>query len=275
MHFFSSAISGIQDEAAKAGYNVMICQSNESHETEKANLKALLGSRVDGVLVSLSRDTLDYSHFNLAQQNEVPVVFFDRVCDDPKISQVIVDDHDGAFQAVEHLYANGCRRIAHLAGPQNLAISQNRLMGYIDALKKYNIQRSPELVVYSNSLKDSAMACTQQLLDLAVPPDGIFAVNDPVAINAMQVIKDRGMQVPQDIAIVGFCNEPISRFMEPSLTTVAQPSYEMGQIAMQLILDQIHDPEHFVPQKKILKTKLIERNSSKKIATFISGAPFA
>ena len=268
MHFFSSAISGIQDEALKAGYNVMICQSNESQQMEKTNLKALIGSRVDGLLVSLSRETMDYSHFNLLLKNQIPVVFFDRVYEDLPVSQVMVDDHQGAFQAVEHLYANGCRRIAHLAGPQNLVISQNRLLGYIDALKKYNLDRASELVVYCKALKDSAMACTQQLLDLPNPPDAIFAVNDPVAINAIQVIRDRGMHIPRDIAIVGFCNEPISGFMEPSLTTVMQPSYEMGKVAMQLFLDQINDPDNFIPQKRVLPTKLIERNSSKKIEAF-------
>lgn len=266
IHFFSTVISGIQDKAAEYGYNIMICQSNENFKTEQANLKALVASRVDGLLICLTRETTDYSFLHQLQAQEIPMVFFDRVSDELPVSQVIVDDHDGAFQAVAHLFANGCRRIAHLAGPSTLNISRERLQGYLDALEVFNLEQSDELIVACPTMKDSAVAATTQLLDLPNPPDAIFAINDPVAIEAADVLEARGLRIPQDVALVGFTNEPVGQHMKPALTTVAQPSYEIGQVAMELFLEQVNFPENFKPRKRILKTKLLVRGSSRSVA---------
>ncbi len=263
IHFFSTVISGIQDKAVEYGYNIMICQSNESFSTEQANLKALVSSRVDGLLVCLTRETTDYSFLHQLHEQGIPMVLFDRVCDELPVSQVIVDDHDGAFQAVAHLFANGCRRIAHLAGPSNLNISRERLQGYLDALSVFNLEQSDELIVSCPTMKESAKAATHQLLELTNPPDAIFAVNDPVAIVAAEVMEERNIKIPDDIALVGFTNEPVGQHMKPALTTVAQPSYEIGQVAMELFLEQVNFPDKFKPKKRILKTKLLVRDSSK------------
>jgi DNA-binding LacI/PurR family transcriptional regulator len=263
-HFFSSVISGIEDVAHEKGYNVIICQSNESYERELQNTNALLSSRVDGLLVSISRETNNYDHFKSIFNKGIPLVFFDRVYEKLETSMIVVDDVGGAFAAVEHLISIGCKKIAHLKGPDSLSISHKRMEGYIDALKKHNIEVKEELIVPGGLTKESGMEGARQLLNLSEKPDALFAFSDPVAIGAVLAFKEAGLKIPDDISIVGFSDEPITSLIEPSLTTVSQPGYEMGQSAANLFFDQIIDPENFVPQKKMLKTKLVIRNSTRK-----------
>ena len=263
IHFFSSVISGIQDKASEYGYNTMICQSNENYQTEQANLKTLVASRVDGLLICLTRETVNFDFLHQLYEQEIPMVLFDRVCEELPVSQVIVDDHDGAFQAVAHLFANGYRRIAHLTGPSNLNICRERLQGYRDALEVFNLPCKEEWIVTCPDMGDSAARATDRLLDLDEPPDAIFAVNDPVAIIAAEELETRGVQIPQQIGLVGFTDEPVGQHMKPALTTVAQPSYEIGQVAMELFLEQVNFPDQFKPKTKVLKTKLAVRDSSR------------
>ena len=264
IHFFSSAISGVQDKAAEHGYHVMICQSNEDSELEKSALQNFLLTRVDGLLISMTRETVDHDYFKEIMGLGVPIILFDRVIEELPVSQVTVDDYDGAFKVVSHLYDNGCRRIAHLAGPATLNISVNRKRGYQDALKSFHLERSEELVVSCPALRRSARAATEKILKLDPIPDAIFAVNDPVAIEASKVIKEHGLKIPEDIALAGFTNEPIGEALSPSLTTVAQPAYEIGQVAMELLLKQINSAGVFKPLKRVLKTTLLQRNSTRK-----------
>lgn len=264
-HFFASILSGIQDVAAKKGYNIMICQSNESAKTEMDNIHTLVASRVDGLLISMAKETSNHAHLHSLYSRGIPLVFFDRICEELETSKITVDDHDGAFKATEHLIEMGCRRIAHLSGPEKLTISENRLQGYLDALKKYNIPIDEALIRPSGFTKnDHVIDQTQALLDLPNPPDGLFAVNDAVAIQAMLLMKKRGVRIPEDIAVVGFNNSPETVIIEPSLTTVEQPSYKIGQIAAKHVLEQINQPEDYSPQTITLKTELIIRDSSRK-----------
>ncbi|WP_026135505.1 LacI family DNA-binding transcriptional regulator [Nafulsella turpanensis] len=265
-HFFSATISGIQNMAAEKGYNVMICQSNESFATEVSNVQMMMSHRVDGLLISLSKETETYDHLHPILNRGIPLVFFDRVCEELNTSRVMVDDHDGAFKATEHLIETGCRRIAHISGPEQLSISKNRRQGYLDALQKHNIPVREELILHSSFKEEDVAVHTHTLLDLPNPPDAIFAVNDLVAVQAMLVIKERGMKIPEDIAMVGFTNTPVSAFIEPSLTTVAQPAYQIGHISAKHILEQINHPQDFIPQSIVLKTELIVRNSSRRKA---------
>lgn len=261
-HFFSSNISGIQEAASKLGYNVMICQSNESYENEVKNINILAASRVDGLLVSLSQETNTYDHLQKIYDKDIPLVLFDRVWDDLNVSKVIVDDEEGAFQATEHLIFQGRKNIAFISGPKELSISRNRLQGYLRALRAHNMQPREDLICYSNLQKESIVEQTQYLLNLESPPDAIFTINDLAAINAMIYIKSTGRKIPEDIALVGFSNAPVSALVEPSITTVDQPAHEMGKIAARHLLDQIKNPDTFEPKSIILKTKLIIRNSS-------------
>ncbi|QHT69005.1 LacI family transcriptional regulator [Rhodocytophaga rosea] len=261
--FFPQVVIGAQEIASKAGYNVIVSHSNESYETEVANSKVMLANRVDGILVSVTKETRNFDHFKVFQRKGIPIVFFNRVCDEMSVPKVIVDDYEGAFRAVEHLIQTGKKRIAHLAGPDSLLISRKRLNGYLDALRKYNLPLIDELVISYDLTVEKAKIYVKHLLELPEPPDALFAINDPTAIEAMQVIKAKGLTMPEDIAVVGFSNDYASSLIEPGLTTVAQPIREIGKNAAQLLLDQMdREVSDWKAMTKILKTELIIRGSS-------------
>jgi LacI family transcriptional regulator len=265
MHFFSSTISGMQEYAAKHHYSIMICQSMESVRTEKSNIQMLVSNRVDGLIISLSSETKTYDHLEQLIEKKIPIILFDRVTDALNVSKVVVDDHDGAFKAIEHLVKTGCKRIAYLGGPENLYVSYQRLKGYQDALEKNNLPLDPELIIHCEDLHTEPIEATHKLLNLQHPPDAIFCMNDPVAILTMQVIKERGFRIPDDVSVIGFTNEPVSKYIEPSLTTVSQPAYEMGQVAAKLFIQEVEDKEDTKPVVKVLPTELVIRNSTRKI----------
>lgn len=261
--FFPTVIIGAQEIASAAGYTVMICQSQESVQTEIANTRALLASRVDGVLISMTRETEDFEHFRVFGRHGIPVVFFNRVCDSIESSRVYVNDYEGAFSAVEHLIEMGYRRIAHLGGPPNLQLSQNRLNGYTDALKKHGLPVQPELIIPHDLQPENARLSAARLLDLPERPDAIFCVNDPAAIQALLHAKERGVHVPGELGIVGFSDDPISSIIDPKLTTVRQPVGDMGKIAMQMLLQQVEKGiGNYVPENTTLPTHLVVRESS-------------
>jgi LacI family transcriptional regulator len=265
--FFSTVISGIEDVAYQAGYNVIIAQSNESYEREVTDMKALFNSRVDGMLLSLSRETTNFDHIESIISKGVPIVFYDRMYDSPTSSKVIVDDYAGAKEAVLHMVDQGCKRIAHLMAAPNLMISIDRLKGYEDALLESKFKLNKDWVVecYSGTFEEGKRA-TKKLLSLDTPPDAIFANNDPMAMGAMMAIKEKGLKIPDDIAIVGFSNWFFGEVMDPSLTSVDQPGFEMGQEAARMLIKQIESKDKGEPvlETKILKTKLVIRNSSLK-----------
>lgn len=261
--FFASVINGIEELAYSAGYTIIVCQSNETYDREVLYTRTLVSHRVAGLLVSLSQTTQNLDHFKALQRRGVPIVFFDRVNDDIEASKVVVDDYNGAFAAVDHLIKSGYKRIAHLAGPKNLSISKYRLKGYKDALKQGNRPYHDELVVYGGLDDTDGVVGFQKLLSLEILPDAVFAVNDPVATGAFMTIKEHGLKIPDDIALVGFSNTNVSSLLDPPLTTVEQPTYEIGKTAVQLLLEQINNnEENFVPQFEVLKTHLIIRGST-------------
>lgn len=264
-HFFSSAIAGIEETAYEAGYNVIICQSLEQLNREQKIANTLLANRVDGVLISVSMQTTNSDYLQLFKKNGKPLVFFDRHIDIPGNSNVVIDDFQGGFDATEHLILQGCKKIAHFSGPQDLEIYKNRFKGYQSALEKYNIELDSNLVIPSKLMELDGIESAKKLLSQTIPIDGIFSANDTAAISALQYLKREGIKIPEDIAIVGFSNEPISSVIEPSLTTIDQPGFEMGKIAANLLLEQINSkPGKIVAETIILKPVLIKRNSSKK-----------
>lgn len=264
-HFFSSAIAGVEETAFEAGYNVIICQSLEQLEREQNIVATLQANRVDGVLISISMETTDYNHLLGLKKSHTPFMFFDRHCDISGNSNVLIDDYQGGFDATDHLISKGCRNIVHFSGPQELKIYLNRFKGYMDALGKHNIPFRQELVFKSRLMEADGIAGAKKLLSLPLKIDGIFSANDVAAISAMQYLKKKDVQIPEDIAIVGFSNEPISAVIEPSLTTIDQPGLEMGKIATKILLEQIRvKSEPTMPETIILKPTLIERDSTKK-----------
>ncbi|GAB3314425.1 LacI family DNA-binding transcriptional regulator [Larkinella ripae] len=260
--YFPSVILGVQEVANAAGYKVMIGQSNESLEIEKHNLQAMLSSRVDGLIMAITRETTEYEHILAAQRKGLPVVFFNRIVDELPGSKVLVDDYRGAFRAVEHLIRTGCRRIAHLAGPENLTMSRNRLNGYIDALKAHRFPIDETIIMHSDFVEGKARFYTQQLLDLPARPDAVFAVNDPTAIEALVCIQENGLAIPGDMSLVGFSNAPHSAFVTPPMTAVVQPTNEIGRVAARLLFRQIAEGAAFVPETQTLDTALVIRKST-------------
>lgn len=267
--FFSTVISGIEDVAYEAGYNVILAQSNESIEREKTDIKALFNSRVDGMLLSISRETTNFDHIESIISKGVPIVFYDRMYSNPDTSKVIVDDYIGAKEAVVHLIDQGFKRIAHLEAAPGIQIAVDRKRGYVDALKEHNMPVKENMIIEcpNGSLEDGKKA-TKKLLSLNPIPDAIFANNDLLAMGAMLAIKERGLKIPQDVALMGFSNWFFSQLLDPPLSSVDQPGFEMGQEAARLLIRQIEmkDKDQFEiqPETKILKTRLIIRESSLK-----------
>lgn len=266
--FFSAVISGIEDIAHDAGYHVIITQSNESFEREVMNTRALFNSRVDGILMSVSRETENYDHLQSLLDYDIPLVFFDRIIDSLNACKVIVNDEQGAYEATTHLIEQGCYRIAHLAGPQNLAISKNRLNGYKAALADNRYMIDENLIkVCGLGTFEEAESITNEILDYRFPPDAIFANNDVAAYGAMMAIRKKKLRIPEDIAIVGFSNWRFSSLIQPALSSVTQPGFKMGQEATRLLMKQINKgkDEESVTETISLKTNLVVRESSKKI----------
>jgi len=262
-HFFSSALTGIEDVAYKAGYIIIVCKSNEDHEREVVNTRALVSNHVAGLIVSISQSTENSEHFKALHKRGIPIVFFDRVCEDVDASKVVVDDREGAFSAVEYLIKSGYKRIAYIAGPKHLSISKERFTGYSLALKKYNVPFKKEYVTYGGLNEEDGIQGFQKLLQLKELPDAIFAVNDPVAIGVFTEMKKNNLKILDDIALVGFSDNPISSLIDPPLTTVAQPAYEMGTTAAKLLLEEIGNSEgKFLHRTERLETKLIIRKST-------------
>ena len=265
--FFSTVISGIEDIAYAGGYNVIIAQSKENYEREVTDTKALYNSRVDGLLVSISRNTKSFDHFHDLTKQEFPLIFFDRVPTEVNASKIIVDDEHGAYEATVHLIEQGCKRIAHLAGPKNLMISVNRLNGYKAALGDNHMEIEEDLIkICGKGTYEEAEGITRKLLESADPPDAIFANNDVAAYGAMKAIKEKGLKIPEQIAIVGFSNWRFSGLIEPALSSVTQPGFKMGQEAAKHLIKKIEakDEASHKPETMVLKTNLIVRESSKK-----------
>jgi LacI family transcriptional regulator len=264
-HFFSSAISGIEETAYRLGYTVIICQSLEQLEKEKNILDTLLANRVEGVLISISMETQNYDHFENLKNRNIPFVFFDRHCNIPNNSNVLIDDYQAGFDATEHLILNGKKCIAHFSGPQNLEIYKNRFLGYKAALKKHNIDFIEELVLSSSLMEKDGIENTKKVLALSLKVNGIFSANDVAAIGAIKFLKTKNINIPKDIAIVGFSNEPISSVIEPPLTTINQSGFEIGKTSAELLISQITNKSlEFRNKTIIIKPNLIQRKSSKR-----------
>jgi len=266
-HFFSSVISGIEETAYDAGFEVIICQSLEDLDREKKLIETLLSNRVDGILISVSmQTTAEEDHFVNCESNGTPIIFFDRPYNIEAHTNVIIDDFKAGFEATEHLILNGCKNIVHFSGPQNSELYKRRKNGYLAALKKHNIPANSKYIITSKLMESDGVENAKKLLNLP-KVDGVFSANDVAAISAMLFLKEKGIKIPEDIAFVGFSNEPIAAVIEPSLSTINQGDFEMGRVAASLLFEQI---EHKTAIKKgltkILEPKLIIRNSSQKIA---------
>lgn len=265
IHFHSLAISGIEEIAYKKGYAVTIYQSKNSLEREISIVNILQKNMVDGVIICLGLETNDCSHIKGFKDLNTPIVFYDRVPNDFEASKVIINDFDASYNATEHLIKRGCKKIAHIAGSQKTNIFKKRLEGYKKALSNNKIPINDSLIQYTNELSyEEGVTSANKLLSGKVIPDGIFCANDYTAISAIQVFMQAGFNIPNDTAVIGFSNYPISRIIKPTLTTIDDRAFEMGQTAAKLLIRQLNEKDQFIASETIvLKTDLIKRESSK------------
>lgn len=262
-HFYSSIISGIEEVAKQHGYFIVIASSNESMGKEIESVENLLKSRVEGFIVCISQETNSFEHFWKLISNEIPLVFFDRICETLEVPTVIADGIDATKKITHHFYENGCRRIAYISGPEHLNISKNRREGYLEGLKACGLKFDPRYLVECNLSAEDATRATQELLNNKELPDAIFGLNDTIAFAAMKEIKKQGFKIPDDVALVGFTDEFHSTVVDPTLTSVTHPTLEMGREAAKLFFQIIKNEKNFNKQI-VLKTELVVRESSTK-----------
>lgn len=260
-YYFSTVMTGIQEIAYNSNYNIILYITNDSSERELSIIQNLSLSRLDGLLVSVSSNSDSCSHFQEIIDEGTPIVFIDRVASNINTSKVMQDDYNGAFEAVEHLIKSGYTKIAHIAGPKGLDFTEKRLGGYLDALKKYKISTREEWIIYSGFDQDFGEADTYQLLECDHRPDAIFAVNDRKAIGAMLALKKKNIIIGKEMGVIGFTDDPICTLISPSLTTIAEPAFNIGKTGCELLLKHI-SKKHFHPQEVILPGTLIAREST-------------
>ena len=262
-YYFSSILSGIEEEASARGYRIMVAQSNEQYEREVKICQSFYENKVCGIIVSQAKDTHQYDHFQRLIDSGVPLVFYDRICTGVNASRVVVDDYMGAFNAVTHLIETGCTRIAFYGSSMTLEISKNRYNGYKDALLKHGIQPNQELIRFCDNRTD-AEAITPEILSTDNPPNGFFAVNDDTAIGILYTAKRMGFRVPEDISICGFTNGQRAVACDPMLTTVEQRGIKVGKEAVDILIGHV---EGAIPldkaEKRIVRTRLIIRGTTR------------
>jgi len=260
-YFFSAVISGVEEVAFKAGYNVVISQSNDLANKEISIVHSMFANRVDGLIISIAMQPTNYEHLKIFRKKNIPLVFFDRTVAEIDTNKIVVDDFMGGFRVTQHLIEQGYKRIGHMAGPQNLQTYLDRKNGYIEALSKNGMPYVESLVVNNSLTTEDGVNAVQYLMNLSNPPDAIFCGNDTTALSSMIYLRDKGIRIPEDFGIVGFSNEPFSRVVSPSISTIAQPGFLMGQKAAELILNEIEHKEKSF-KTLVLPTELIVRESS-------------
>lgn len=263
--FWSNSISGIESVAYKKGYKVMIFQSTESYDKEVEIVETLANSMVDGILIAFSKETQNFAHIENIIERGIPVLLFERVCASLQISKVMTDDFFGAKSIVSHLIERGKKRIAYIGGPLCLQVCKDRYSGYQNALFENNISFDQDLVIEIPDFNEvNSGDALRKLWKSNKKPDAVFCFADILAIGILAASKELGLKVPKDLAIAGFGNDDITKYVSPSITTMDQPSFEMGRLAAKLILKEINPEKEndFVFKTEIIKPNLIIRESS-------------
>ena len=262
-YYFSTILSGIEEQATVRGYRIMVAQSEERYDREKRICESFLANRVCGVIVSQAKDTKKYDHFQELIDNRVPLVFYDRICTGINTNRVGVDDYMGAFTAVTHLIQTGCKCIAFYGSPMQLEISKNRFNGYRDALLKHGLKYDDSLRFNCDNRSD-AEAITPDVLKREGRPDGFFAVNDDTAIGILYTAKRMGFRVPDDVSVCGFTNGERAIACDPMLTTVEQRGHMVGEEAVDILVNHV---EGVTPidkvVKKVVRTRLVVRGTTR------------
>lgn len=261
-YFMATVISGIEKVTNKHGYGLIISQSQESGKQETACVSTLFDSRVDGILISLAFDTKNLDHFDKLFNKDIPVVFFDRVADCNGCMSVIIDNYKAGYEATAHLIEQGCKRIIHLGGNLLRNVYSERFRGYRQALHDNGIEFNQKLVFISDLTEQSGREIMKKIIKMNLQPDGVFAANDTSAVATILEIQEAGVKVPDEIAVVGFNNEPVSQVIHPNLTTVDYPAREIGEIAATALIDKLNNTQSISYSTIVLKHSLIVRQSS-------------
>ena len=261
--FFSTVVKSIEEIADQNGYNVLVASSNETVEKEKKNIDIFLANRCDGIILSVSKATTSYEHIQKILDQGVPLVLFDRTIKELEVSKVVADDADAALKAVQHLIQVGAKKIALLTGPEQLSIGRNRMKGYLKAMTMHRLEINTDHIVRCNDFSvQAAKEATLRLLNMKNIPDAIFGINDDMAIGAIEAIKERGIKIPEEIAVVGFSNSKRSHYMSPTVSSINQFPEKIGEKAAQLLFKQILTPKHVTIKEEVINSELIVRESS-------------
>ena len=260
-YYFSTVISGIQEVAYNAGYNLILLVTNDDADREQAMINNLSIANLDGLLISISSNSVMIHHFTQLINDGVPIVFFDRAPKEIKTTKVLQNDYQGAYDATIHLIQKGYSKIAHIAGNQQLDFTQDRLKGYISALKACKKEINHEWIIFSGFSQESGYIDTQKLLSLPNKPDAIFAVNDRKAVGAILALKEHHLTVGKSFGVIGFTNDPIATIVTPTLSTIEEPAFEIGKKSCELLIKHIQN-KSLKPQHIVLPSKLIVRESS-------------
>ncbi len=263
--FYASVVKGIEQVADEYGYQVFVSSSNEKKEKEEKNVNGFLNMRMDGIILSLSRATNSYEHIHKIIDLGVPMVLFDRTSKELNVSKVVADDAAAAYKVVQHLIHGGAKRIALLTGPEYLLYGRNRRRGYEKALKENNITIDETLIAPCDFTVEEAKSVAKDMLQRVNKPDAFFAINDELAIGAIAAVKELGLKIPEDVAIVGFSNSRRSRYMVPSISTVDQNPKQVGIEAAKLLFEQMgNSPDSKVVKEIVVHADLVVRESSNK-----------
>jgi LacI family transcriptional regulator len=269
-NFFALVIRGIEEELHSKGFQIIICQTHEDENREIENITTLLNAQVDGILMSVSNSTKEIrSAITQVISNNIPLIFFDRQLDVDNISSVTIDDFEGGYLATKHLIESGCTKIAHFAGDQSLAIFKSRLKGYKKALRDNGIPFNKSYVIRTKSNVDAGILATKTLLELDSPPDAIFSSSDFAALGAIQELKEQNIRIPEDFCVVGFGNEPFTKFMELSISSVQQSPEVMGSMTAKVFLEQMNTNLKMGKKVVLVPELLIRKSSNRKSSTSI------
>jgi LacI family transcriptional regulator len=264
-NFITSVLAGIEKVTAETNYDLIIGHSSESYKKEIANANNFFHKRVDGLIASLAFDTENLSHFSPFIKKGIPVLFFDRVFENEEGTKVVINNFQAGYDATSHLIEQGCTRIAHITASLKRNVYADRLKGYQQALSDHQLVYQEEMVVVRGLSEEASLDAAQQILKMNPLPDGIFITNDFCAAICMQALKDAGLHIPDDIAIVGFNNDVISKVVEPKLTTIDYPGFEIGEIVARNLVNHLQGISNInLTNTIIVKSELIVRQSSLK-----------
>ncbi|QNL49324.1 LacI family DNA-binding transcriptional regulator [Olivibacter sp. SDN3] len=264
-HFMSDTIAGIEKVINDAGFNLIISQSQEMVDKEIKNANTMFNNRVDGLLVSLAYDTESIQHFDQFLKKQIPVIFFDRIFDHPNFPNIVLDNYRAGYEATKHLIDQGCKKLVHITANLSKNVYQDRWKGFRDALKDHDLPYSDDSLLLNGLSQEDGIQAAHQIINRKEIPDGVFVSNDNCASSCMHELKQHGLHIPNDIAFVGFNNDPVSKVIEPTLSSINYMGFQMGELAAKTLINHLYNNQPIsLTHSIVLRHELIVRDSSLK-----------